>query len=171
MYAELSVLYINYMKYLFNFKLKNKILNIRMTEVSAKSKSFSVGELFQTYESFDALITQIFSLFEHQSFCKRSRLYCNVIFMLFADLIQIYKAFYVIVTEVLERFPDLTLDQSKKAFVIYQNFVDLTTIMKSKADKIMIEFQFNLQLPQYYVPDAGLVDTLKYCIENKQSNP
>lgn len=91
--------------------------------------------------------------------------------MLFADIIQIYKAFYVIVTEILERFPDLNLDQSKKAFVIYQNFVNLTSIMKSKSDKIMIEFQFNLKLPQYYIPDAGIVDTLKYCIENKQSNP
>lgn len=57
MYAELSVLYTNYLKFLFNFKLKNKILNIRMTEVSAKCKSFSIGELFQTYEAFDALIT------------------------------------------------------------------------------------------------------------------
>ncbi len=55
--------------------------------------------------------------------------------------------------------------------MIYQNFVDLTNIMKSKADQIMIEFQFNLQLPQYYVPDAGLLDTLKACMENKQSNP
>lgn len=91
--------------------------------------------------------------------------------MLFADLLQIYKVFYVIVTELLERFTEFNLDQSKKAFIIYQNFVNLTGIMKSKADRIMIEFQFNLSLPQYYVPDSGLVETLKYCIENKSSNP
>lgn len=86
------------------------------------------------------MITQIFNLFEHQSFCKRTRLYSNVVFMIFSDLIQIYKVFYVVVTELLERFADLTIDQAKKAYVIYQNFVDLTNIMKSKADKIMIEF-------------------------------
>ena len=110
MYYELSVLYINYLKFLFNFKIKNKILNIRMSEVSAKVKAQTIGEIFLTYESFDALITQIFNIFEHQTFCKRTRLYTNVIFMLFADLIQIYKVFYVVVTELLERFADLTVD-------------------------------------------------------------
>jgi hypothetical protein len=69
-----------------------------------------VAELFSTYESFDALVTQIFNIFEHQNFCKRTRLYSNVIFMLFADLIQIYKVFYIVVTEILERFPDFPLD-------------------------------------------------------------
>jgi hypothetical protein len=60
--------------------------------------------------------------------------------MLFADLIQIYKVFYVLVTEILERFPEFDLEKSKKAFVIYQNFVELTNVMKTKADRIMQEF-------------------------------
>ena len=75
MYSELSVLYTNYLKFLFNFKIKNKILNVRMSEVSVKAKQYSVAELFSTYESFDALVTQIFNIFEHQNFCKRTRLY------------------------------------------------------------------------------------------------
>jgi hypothetical protein len=110
MYQDLSVLYINYIKFLFNFKIKNKLLNIRMSEVSAKVKAQTIGEIFSTYEAFDALITQIFNLFEHQTFCKRTRLYSNVIFMIFSDLIQIYKCFYVVVTELLERFVELTID-------------------------------------------------------------
>ena len=80
--------------------------------------------------------------------------------------------FYVVVTEILERFTEFDLDQSKKAFIIYKNFVDLTSSMKSKADKIQMKFNFTLiQLPKYYVPDEGLVDTLKFCIENKGANP
>ena len=61
----------------------------------------------------------------------------------------------------------MSVDQAKKAFVVYQNFVNLTKIMKTKADKLMIEFGFNLKLPQYYTPDASLVETLKICIEQK----
>jgi hypothetical protein len=52
-------------------------------------------------------------------------------------------------------------------YVIYQNFCDLTYIMKSKADKILVEFQFEVRLPEYYVPDKKLAETLKFCIENK----
>lgn len=44
-------------------------------------------------------------------------------------------------------------------------------MMKNKADQIMIEFDFNVKLPQYYTPDASLVDTLRTCVEAKQKNP
>lgn len=153
------------------FKQKNKILIWRMTEVTAKVKSFTHEELFFIYESFDVLLTSIFNIFENQNFCKRTRLFTYLIFMLFKDLIQIYKDFYVVVTEILERFVEFSYEQSKKAYIIYHNFVNLTNIMKSKADKIMYEFKFDtISLPKYYVPEEGLMDTLKYCIENKDPN-
>lgn len=84
------------------------------------------------------------------------------------DLLQIYKVFYVLVTEILERFSEMNIDYAKKAFVVYQNFVNLTKVMKTKADKIMMEFEFTIKLPQYYTPDASLVETLKQCIDQKQ---
>lgn len=43
--------------------------------------------------------------------------------------------------------------------------------MKTKADVIMVEFGFTMKMPNYYTPDASLVETLKTCIEQKQSNP
>lgn len=169
MYAELSVLYSNYIKFLLNYKVQSKLLSMRMSDVSPSVKKLSISDLLMNYEHFDGLVTQIFNLFEHQNFCKKTRLYSNVIFLLVQDLIQIYKVFYVIVTEVLERFPQLNVDQAKKIFIVYQNFVDLTKTMKSKVDYIMMEFNFNLQLPQYYTPDQSLVSSLKYCIDNMKS--
>ncbi len=63
-----------------------------------------------------------------------------MIYLLFTDLIQIYKVFYILVAEILERFAELNIDQAKKSFIVYQNFVNLTTIMKTKSDIIMSEF-------------------------------
>ncbi len=79
--------------------------------------------------------------------------------------------FYVLITEILERFADLPYDNAKKCFVVYQNFVNLTGIMKTKAEYIMREFDFNVKLPQYYTPDNVLVETLRVCVEEKQKNP
>jgi len=39
--------------------------------------------------------------------------------------------------------------------------------MKNKAEKIMQEFEFNVKLPQYYTPDASLVENLRTCIDVK----
>lgn len=142
-----------------------------MSEVSEKLKKCTINDILMNYEGFDALITQIFAIFEHQNFCKRTRLLSNVIYLIFQDLIQIYKVFYVLVTEILERFSDLTYDQANKCFVVYQNFVNLTSIMKTKAEFIMREFDFNIKLPQYYTPDSVLVETLRVCVEEKQKNP
>ena len=96
------------MKFMFNFKAKTPLLTAKMAEVSQKIKIFSVIDILTTYESFDAMLTSLFAVFEHQNFCKRTRLFSNVIYLLFADLIQIYKVFYILVTEILERFTSMT---------------------------------------------------------------
>ena len=77
----------------------------------------------------------------------------------------------MLITEILERFSDLPYDQAQKCFVVYQNFVNLTQILKTKSDFIMHEFDFNVKLPAYYTPDSVLVDTLKVCVQEKQKNP
>lgn len=81
--------------------------------------------------------------------------------MLFKDLIKVYKVYYVHITEILERFPSLQHDDMKKAFVMYQNFVNLTEGIKTKANKLIYTFNFPIQLPDFYNPEKGLVDTLK----------
>ncbi len=72
-------------------------------------------------------------------------------------MIQIYKVFYILVAEILERFVELNLDQAKKCFVVYQNFVNLTIIMKEKSEIIMREFQFSIKLPTFYSVDSSLI--------------
>lgn len=65
MYAELSVLYSNYIKYMAHYKSQHDILSMRITDVSQKVKSLSVVDILANYEFFDGFITQIFSIFEH----------------------------------------------------------------------------------------------------------
>ena len=84
--------------------------------------------------------------------------------MLFKDLIKIYKVYYVHITEILERFPTLNFDQGQKAFVMYQNFVNLTDAIKTKANKLIYTFNFPIQLPDFYNPEKGLIDTLKVVV-------
>lgn len=110
MYAEIIQLYNAYLKFLFNFKARSNFLSIKMSEVSMKLKNASVPDILTYYENFDALLTSIFSVFEHQTFCKRTRLFSNVIYLLFLDLLLIYKVFYILVTEILERFPLMPAD-------------------------------------------------------------
>ena len=65
MYADLSQMYAGYIKFLVTFKMKSEILNMRMSEVSAKVKSIHTIDLLYNYENFDGLITLIFGIFEH----------------------------------------------------------------------------------------------------------
>lgn len=57
MYQELSVLYSNYLKFLMNCKIKNKLLCSKMSETSSLIKGMSINDLLSNYESLDALIT------------------------------------------------------------------------------------------------------------------
>lgn len=84
-----------------------------------------------------------------------------MIFMLFKDLIKVYKIYYVHITEILERFASLQQNECKKAFEMYQNFVKLTEVIKSKANKLIYQFNFPIQLPDFYNPEKDLVETLR----------
>lgn len=89
--------------------------------------------------------------------------------MLFKDLIKVYKVYYVHITEILERFASLKSDECKKAFEMYQNFVKLTEVIKSKANKLVYQFNFPIQLPDFYNPEKELVDTLRVVCEQNDS--
>jgi hypothetical protein len=127
--------------------------------------------MLKNYEFFDGFITQIFSMFEHQNFCKRTRLHSNMIYLLFIDLLQVYKVFFIVVSEVLDRFPQMNADQAQKCFVMYQNFVNLTSIMQNKGDMIINEFRFQVRLPAYYRPNPEDVEQLRIIVNQKKSNP
>ena len=110
MYSDIISLYNTYLKFLFNFKARLPLLTAKMSEVSFGLKKASMNDILQCYENFDAMLTQIFAIFEHQNFCKRTRLFSNVIYLLFLDLLHIYKVYYVLVTEILERFGLMNVD-------------------------------------------------------------
>lgn len=88
--------------------------------------------------------------------------------MLFKDLIKVYKVYYVHITEILERFAQLNFEDGQKAFKMYQSFVNLTDSIKSKANKLIYSFNFPIQLPDFYNPEKGLVDTLKVVVESNE---
>ena len=88
--------------------------------------------------------------------------------MCFKDLIKIYKIYYVHITEILERFPTLGPSEAPKALVMYENFVNLTEAIKTKANKLIYTFNFPIQLPDFYNPEKGLVETLKVVVQSAQ---
>jgi hypothetical protein len=78
----------------------------------------------------------------------------------------VYKVYYVHITEILERFAQLNFDDGQKAFVMYQNFVNITDGIKTKASKLIYSFNFPIQLPDFYNPEKGLVDTLRVVVQS-----
>lgn len=86
--------------------------------------------------------------------------------MLFKDLIKVYKVFYVHIIEILERFPTFNFSESKQAFEIYQAFVRQTEIAKTKASKLIYQFNFPIQLPDFYNPEKDIVETLRVVVES-----
>ena len=153
MYADLSEKYATYLKFLISFKVKYEFLNLRMTDVNAKAKAAGVVDLLAVYEQFDALISQIFNFLEFQHFCQKTRLWSHVVLHLLLDLLKIYQVFYVLISEVLERFPNLGIDQANKVLVMYFNFNNFTKALKDKAPAIMRLFEFHLTLPKFHNTD------------------
>lgn len=77
--------------------------------------------------------------------------------MLFLDMIKIYNIYYVLMTEILDRYKkSLTLPEMEKAFKMYQNFIAFNDMVKREANSIPMVFGFVFKPPNYYIPDAKL---------------
>ena len=111
-YSEISRLYAEYIKYYLNTSLKTEILCLTLAEASDNVRNISNEQLIKDHESFKTLANKIFSIFAHATECNKTRLFSNVVFMLFKDLIKIYKVYYVHVNEMLERFPQMTQEDA-----------------------------------------------------------
>lgn len=73
-------------------------------------------------------------MFENKDFCKKARLFQNFVYMLFLDLIKVYNIYYILITEVLDRYKKtLTLQEMEKAFVMYKTFIQFNEIVKREA--------------------------------------
>jgi len=71
-------------------------------------------------------------------------------FMLYKDLVRMYKFYYVHVSEIMERFHDLEFEDCKKSFVMYVNFENLTDTLKKNAKTLELAFSFPIKLPAFY---------------------
>ena len=85
-----SDLYIEYIKTLVNFVCICQLFSISLGDLLNYSKSLKVNELFTIFNKIDQLIEQIFKMFEERNFCKKYRIFQNIIFLLFIDLGKIY---------------------------------------------------------------------------------
>lgn len=119
---------------------------------------------------FDLAIQKINEQFKNAAFCKQTRLFSNLVFMLLKDLFKIYKVLETYNMEVLERFSSLTVetgeDLAKQSIELFQNFLKTTKEIEKKSVELIEEFQFPKQLlPVFYKPDEGIVETLKVMMD------
>lgn len=142
-YTEISKAYSSYIKLYLNVAVKTDILTKVMKNISAEVQKLETRQILKNQDYFESLMKRIFDFFSTQAtFCRQTRLFSNVIFMLFKDMIKVYKVYYVHTTEILERFANLGFEDAQKAFKMYQAFVELTSQMKPKASKLIYEFNF-----------------------------
>lgn len=170
MYMEISKSYANYLKFYVNVANATDILAKPIAKISDDVRELRTADILKNYEFFKALVEQIFVQFQNANFCRLNRLFSNLIFMLFKDLIKVYKVYYVHITEILERFHTLDYEVSHKAFVMFQNFVNLTDSIRTKANKILYTFNFPIALPDFYNPDKSLVESLKVVVESNNQD-
>jgi hypothetical protein len=119
MYNELTNLYKNYLKSIVAYKVNADLLTMRISDVSEIVKNVEMDDILFTYECFDAMIQILWRFMEHQEFCLKTRLYQKVVFMMVKDMFQIYKVYYILIVEILDRFGDLQQSDAQKAFVVY----------------------------------------------------
>ena len=164
----LSQQYVDYLQRMLKFISKTSLLSKKVSEAPKYVKKLNTSDIFLVYEEFDKFITIIFQVFENKEICRKSRLYQNFIYMMFLDLIKIYNVFYIMVTEILDRFKRMNMRDMERAYEIYKAFLGFTENVKREANSIPLVFGFVFKNPSYYTPDPKLEKTLQRCMQSKE---
>ncbi len=60
-----------------------------------------------------------------------------MIYLVFVDLLQIYQSYYLLISVMLEKFDEMNLKDSKRAFIIYLNFMKINKEIRKMASSII----------------------------------
>ena len=67
----------------------------------------------------------------------------------------------------LEKFEEMNLKDSKRAFIIYMNFIKINQEIRKMASSIILEFNINIGI-NFYDVDTKVMDALKIRIDYKE---
>lgn len=170
MQIQVSDLYIEYIKALVNFVCICQLFSISLSDLLHYSKSLKVSELFTIFSKIDILLEMIFKMFEERNFCKKYRIFQNIIFLLFIDLGKIYQSYYLLITTMLSYIEDMDVTDCKRAYLAYSNFVRINKEVRNMAACVIGMFdqqqQETLKI-DFYDIDPHMFDNLMQVINVK----
>jgi hypothetical protein len=76
-------------------------------------------------------------MLETRNFCKKYRIFQNIIFLLFIDLGKIYQSYYLLVTTMLGSIDDMDVIDCKRSYLAYSNFVRINKEVRQMAACVM----------------------------------
>lgn len=161
-------LYIDYIKNLVNFIIICQLFSISLKELRHFTKSLHTKELFLIFLRIDVLFESIMKFFHNKEACKSSRLLTSIIYLLFIDLLKLYQSYYLLITVMLERLPEMDLSDTKRAFIVYTNFVRFNKEIRSKAVSICKEFSLVGMDLQFYDVDFKIIETMRHDVEQRE---
>ena len=112
--------------------MESNLFVMKIKDLNNKVKEITNEEIFIVSSHFNKMVNNIFDILIYDHFCKKTRLFTNVVFLLVQDLIKMYSVLYMLITELLERFGLLSYDESKKALETYEKFVLFTKKLDDK---------------------------------------
>jgi hypothetical protein len=160
---------VDYLQDLSRLVQKTALMNKQPNLVAQDIKKLSFEKMCMLYEHLDGLITHISEIFVNKEFCLKTRLFQNLVYMVFLDFIKIYNTFYILVTELLHRFKNMNYRDMEKTLQIYKNFLNFVRAVDTEMKSIPLTFGFTFKKPNLYVPSDKHTRAMERMVEAKKS--
>lgn len=94
-YMNISKLYVQYIKLFLQVANKTDILTKRMTRMTEEVHVLKTQQILKNSEFFEQIMSKAFQMLkQYATQCRQTRLFSNVIFMCFKDIVKVYKVYY-----------------------------------------------------------------------------
>lgn len=167
MQSFIGELYLDYIKNLTNFIIISPLYYSKLGELHQNTKTLDVRQLFLVLSRIDGLMESVLKVFAQKTYCHNYRIFHNIIYSLFVDLLKIYQSYYVLVSVMLDKFEEMDLRDAKRAFIVYLNFIKINKEIRKMALSVLQEFNIKLDI-YFFDIDTKVAEALKVTIETKE---
>jgi len=155
MTKEMAEEYCTHIKRLAHIDTRTRVFYMKLNSLKTYIQNLSNNELIVHHSDLRDVFDSCLSLMERKEFSRKARLFSNIQYLVFADLVRMYNIVSIFAKEVLARFKTATIDEMGSFKKIFDFYEEIMMKLKSSAKVWPLTFNFEFKEPKYFTPATG----------------
>lgn len=157
--------YCGHIHLLAKIAIDSKFMYCKLSTLKSSIAELTDKELVVVHNDLRSVFDSCLMIQEDKEFSRRTRLFSNIQYLVFADMVRVYNVYSVVCKEVLARFKDADMERMSEFKFIVKTYNDVVEKVQKLANTFPAMFNFQFKEPKYFIPPKDTMSRLDNMME------